>query len=70
MNIRVTKTTHPMELTPSDKLGFGIHYTDHMFIMDYSDERAGTIPASSPSRIFPCLRPPACSTTAPRFLRV
>ena len=39
MNIRVTKTTHPMELTPSDKLGFGIHYTDHMFIMDYSDEK-------------------------------
>ena len=37
MNISITKTTHPIELTPSDKLGFGIHYTDHMFIMDYSD---------------------------------
>ena len=24
---------------PSDQLGFGIHYTDHMFIMDYSDEK-------------------------------
>ena len=39
MNISITKTTHPIELTPSDKLGFGIHYTDHMFIMDYSDEK-------------------------------
>ena len=39
MNISITKTTQPSELTPSDKLGFGIHYTDHMFIMDYSDEK-------------------------------
>ena len=78
MNIRVTKTTHPMELTPSDKLGFGIHYTDHMFIMDYSDEKGWYDPrivpfqniSLSPARIFPCLRPPACSTTAPRSLRV
>ena len=39
MYISITKTTHPGTLLPSDQLGFGIHYTDHMFIMDYSDEK-------------------------------
>lgn len=71
MNIRVTKTTHPMELTPSDKLGFGIHYTDHMFIMDYSDEKGWYDPRIIPFQNI-SLSPgrPACSTTAPRSLRV
>ena len=34
MNISITKTTHPGQLVPSDKLGFGIYYTDHMFVMN------------------------------------
>ena len=36
MNISITKNTHPGELIPSNKLGFGVYYTDHMFIMDLS----------------------------------
>ena len=38
-DIKVTKTTTPKE-HPADesKLGFGKVFTDHMFIMDYSDE--------------------------------
>ena len=59
MNIRVTKTTHPMELTPSDKLGFGIHYTDHMFIMDYSDEKGWYDPRIIPFQNI-SLSPAAC----------
>ena len=59
MNIRVTKTTHPMELTPSDKLGFGIHYTDHMFIMDYSDEKGWYDPRIIPFQHI-SLSPAAC----------
>ena len=59
MNIRVTKTTHPMELTPSDKLGFGIHYTDHMFIMDYSDEKGWYDPRIVPFQNI-SLSPAAC----------
>ncbi len=37
MNITVTKTTHPGTLPPSDQLGFGSVFTDHMFLMDYTD---------------------------------
>ena len=39
MNISITKNTHPGELIPSNKLGFGVYYTDHMFIMYYSEEK-------------------------------
>ena len=38
MYISITKTTHPGTLLPSYRLDFGIHYPDHMFIMDYSAE--------------------------------
>ena len=31
MNITITKTTHPGTLPPSDQLGFGTVFTDHMF---------------------------------------
>ena len=34
MNITITKTTHPGTLPPSDRLGFGTVFTDHMFLMD------------------------------------
>ena len=36
MNISITRTTHPGTLPPSDQLGFGTVFTDHMFLMDYS----------------------------------
>ena len=39
MNITITKTTHPGTLPPSDQLGFGTVFTDHMFLMDYSEDR-------------------------------
>ena len=35
MEIKITKTQNPQELTEESKLGFGKHFTDHMFIMDY-----------------------------------
>ena len=38
MEIKVTKTTHPAEKPDSSTLGFGKVFTDHMFIMDYSEE--------------------------------
>ena len=37
MNISITKTTHPGKLPPADRLGFGSVFTDHMFLMDYTD---------------------------------
>ena len=39
MNITITKTTHPGTLPPSDRLGFGTVFTDHMFLMDYSADK-------------------------------
>ena len=39
MNITITKTTHPGTLPPSDQLGFGTVFTDHMFLMDYSADK-------------------------------
>ena len=36
MNIAFTQNTHPGTLPPSDQLGFGSVFTDHMFLMDYS----------------------------------
>ena len=36
MNITFTENTHPGTLPPSDQLGFGSVFTDHMFLMDYS----------------------------------
>ena len=66
LDIKITRTTTP-KAKPSDesKLGFGKHFSDHMFLMDYTKARAGTMPASSPispSRWIP----PAWSCTTPR----
>lgn len=36
MEISITKTTAPAEKPDSSILGFGKYFTDHMFIMDYS----------------------------------
>ena len=49
MEIKVTKNPNKGTLPPSDKLGFGHYFTDHMFVMDYSDAEgwhdAGIMPA-------------------------
>ena len=37
MEIKVTKTTAPKEKPPVDSLGFGVYFTDHMFVMDYTE---------------------------------
>lgn len=47
LNIKITKTETP-KIKPTENLGFGKHFSDHMFIMDYSRERgwydAGIVP--------------------------
>ena len=69
MNITVTKTTHPGTLPPSDQLGFGAVFTDHMFVMDYTEKDGCTMPASCPTAPSPLTPPPAFCTTAPRCSR-
>jgi len=35
MNIKIIENTNPKAFPDESKLGFGQHFTDHMFIMDY-----------------------------------
>lgn len=37
MNISITKTTNPKAKPDQNNLGFGQYFTDHMFIMDYTE---------------------------------
>lgn len=37
MNISITKTQHPKQRPDQNNLGFGQYFTDHMFIMDYTE---------------------------------
>lgn len=37
MNISITKTTNPKQKPDENNLGFGVYFTDHMFIMDYDE---------------------------------
>ena len=39
MEIKIQKTSAPKQKPDSNGLGFGKHFTDHMFIMDYTRER-------------------------------
>ena len=38
MQISFTKNPNPGKMPPEDKLGFGSVFSDHMFMMDYSDD--------------------------------
>ena len=38
MNIRIEKSQKHGMMPPSDQLGFGTVFTDHMFLMDYTDQ--------------------------------
>ena len=38
MQISFTKTTNPKIMPPVDELGFGSVFSDHMFVMDYTDK--------------------------------
>ncbi len=37
MNISITKTSNPKQQPDKNNLGFGQYFTDHMFIMDYTE---------------------------------
>jgi branched-chain amino acid aminotransferase len=39
MEIKITKTTMPMQMPPENELGFGKVFTDHMLIVDYNDKQ-------------------------------
>ena len=55
----VTRTTHPKPKPDQTNLGFGKYFTDHMFIMDYSDEKGWYDPRIVPFQNI-SLSPAAC----------
>ena len=48
MEIKVTKTTAPKQKPDQNKLGFGKYFTDHMFIMDYTEGEGWHSPRIEP----------------------
>ena len=71
LDIKVTKTTAPKAKPDEKHLGFGNHYTDHMFIMDYTrGPWAGTRARIEPYHTL-ALEPGSawCSTMRRRALR-
>ena len=42
MDIKITKTTAPGVMPPEDKLGFGKVFTDHMLLVDWTEEGGWT----------------------------
>ena len=70
LDIKITRTTSPKE-KPQDetKLGFGKKFTDHMFVMDYTEGEGWHDAASSPTHPSRWTRPRWCSTMRRRSLR-
>lgn len=48
MNISITKTTNPKQKPDQNNLGFGQFFTDHMFIMDYTEGQGWHSPVIVP----------------------
>ena len=67
LDIKITRTTAPKAKPDESNLGFGKKFTDHMFVMDYTE--AGTMPALSPTAPLNWTRLLSCSTTLRRSLR-
>ncbi len=58
MNISITKTTNPKQKPDMNNLGFGQFFTDHMFIMDYTEGKGWHDPRIVPYA--PLELDPAC----------
>ncbi len=48
MKIRVVENTAPKAMTKESELGFGKHFTDHMFVMDYEQGKGWVDPRIVP----------------------
>ena len=51
MEIKIRKTTNPKKVPSStEELGFGRHFSNHMFFMNYSEEKGWHNPRIEPRR--------------------
>ena len=48
LNIKIEKTSTPKEIPDISNIVFGTSFTDHMFIMDYSDDKGWYYPRILP----------------------
>jgi len=48
MDIRVIENTEPKIMHNESELGFGKHFTDHMFVMDYEEGKGWCDPRIVP----------------------
>jgi len=51
--IRITKTTHKKDKPKDKDLSFGTVFTDHMFVMDFEEEKGWYDPRVEPYGAFP-----------------
>lgn len=70
MEIKVVKATTLKEKPAANALGFGKHFTDHMFVMDYSVEKDGTMQESFLMLLLNLNRPAWYSITDRQSLKV
>lgn len=54
MEITVKKVEKGGKMLPEDQLGFGKHFTDHMFVMDYDSSKGWHSPRIEPYNEFAC----------------
>ena len=69
LDIKITRTTSPKEKPDENNLGFGKKFTDHMFVMDYTEGEGWHDAASSPTAPLSWTRLPSCSTMLRRSSR-
>jgi len=71
LDIKIIKTDAPKaKPAPGQKLGFGKIFTDHMFIMNYTEGQGWHDARIVPFQNISCLLRPWCITTARKCLRV
>ena len=60
MQITITSNENPKPKPDQDKLSFGIHFSDHMFNMDYHPDKGWHDPRIEPTAPWFSIRPPWC----------
>ena len=66
----VTLTKNPKAKPDPDNLPFGRIFTDHMFVMDYDQEKDGTTAELFLTDLFPSTRPVRYFTMGRKCLKV
>ena len=69
LDIKITRTTAPKAKPDESNLGFGKKFTDHMFVMDYTEGKGWHDARIVPTAPLNWTRLLSCSTTLRRSLR-